>query len=109
MGIETFPEIENFQKLPRQVIVKGGNATADREGVELRGIVINNIGHPIRDLRVHAVIFDTHKIPQFSVGTAADPESLEQGGIASFTFRIKDYNREIKDYHLYTSWKFHDR
>lgn len=110
MGIETFPEIENFQKLPRQVIVKGGSSSFDeRDGALLRGIVINNIGHTIRDLKVHVVILDKNKLPVFSTGIAADPEVLPQGGIAAFAFLLKDYPEEIRDYHLYTHWKFDDR
>ena len=58
MGLETFPEIESFQKLPRQVIVKGGSASfSARDGAELRGIVINNSGSSIRDVRVSLVVF----------------------------------------------------
>ncbi len=110
MGIEAFPEIENFQKLPRQVIVKGGSSTFSQErGAELRGIVINNIGHPIRGISVHVVIFNENKIPVLSTSTTADPETLPQGGIASFTFQIKTLDQEIQDYHLYTNWKFDDR
>ena len=110
MGIEAFPEIESFQKLPRQIIVKGGSSTFDeREGAELRGIVINNIGQPIRGLTVHVVIFDSQKIPVLNTGTTAEPDFLPQGGISSFVFRIKDYPREITDYYLYANWKFDDR
>ena len=59
MDIEAFPEIENFQKLPRHVIVKGGSSTFDqKQGSELRGIVINNIGNTVRDIKVHIVIFE---------------------------------------------------
>ena len=110
MGLETFPEIENFQKLPRQVIVKGGGSSFDaREGAELRGIVINNIGHPIRDVRVHIVIFERKVIPVLNTSTTPDPERLPQGAIGSFTFRLKDHPSEIKDYHLYATWKFDER
>ena len=57
MGIEHFPEIETFQKLPRKVIVKGGNSGFDTKGrPELRGIVINNAGHPIRDADRKSVV-----------------------------------------------------
>ncbi|MBI3307509.1 MAG: hypothetical protein HYZ84_06875 [Candidatus Omnitrophica bacterium] len=107
MGIEAFPEIESFQKLPRQVIVKGGASSFEHDkGAELRGIVINNIGHSIRDLRVSVVIFDKNKIPALSTSMAPEPEILPQGGIANFTFRISEYPERILDYHLYTNWKF---
>ena len=110
MGIEAFPEIESFQKLPRQVIVKGGSSTFHpEEGAELRGIVINNIGQPIRNLRVHVVIFDQQKIPVLNTSTTVDPDSLPQGGIGAFTFRIKNYSQEILDYYLYANWQFDDR
>ena len=107
MGLEAFPEIENFQKLPRQVIVKGGSSTySEREGAELRGIVINNIGHPIRDLRVQVVIMDDKGIPALSAGTVPEPSHLQQGGISSFVFKVNDYPRKISDYHVYANWKF---
>lgn len=110
MGLETFPEIENFQKLPRQVIVKAGNASfSEREGAELRGIVINNIGHTICALRVHVVLLDTHGIPIMSAVTTPEPDALPQGGIASFVFRLKEYTQQISNFHLYTNWRFDDR
>jgi hypothetical protein len=110
MGIETFPEIESFQKLPHQVIVKGGNwSFKERDGAELRGIVINNIGHAICDLRVNLVIFNEKKLPVFNISTASVPDSLPQGGIANFIFQLKDYSEKISNYHLYAHWKFDDR
>ena len=110
MGLDTFPEIESFQKLPRQVIVKGGSSSFDKiKGAELRGIVINNTGHSIQNVSVHVVIFDEDKIPVLSAGTEADPDLLSQGGIANFTFELKECSQEIKDYHLYANWRFDDR
>lgn len=110
MGLEAFPEIESFQKLPRQVIVKGGSSTySEKEGAELRGIVINNIGHSIKDLRVQAVILDENKIPVMSTGVEPEPSFLPQGGIGSFVVRLKDYAQQIADYHLYANWKFDER
>lgn len=109
MGIEAFPEIENFQKLPHQVIVKGGTwSFSEREGAELRGIVINNIGHPIREIKLNLVVLDRNKIPLFNVSAAAIPESLPQGGMSTFIFQLKDYHQKINDYHLYTNWRFDD-
>ena len=110
MGLEAFPEIESFQKLPRQVIVKGGTSTfEEKQGATLRGIVINNIGHTIRDLRVNIVILDSKGIPVLSAGTAPEPEELPQGGISSFVYRFSDYPEMISNYHLYVDWKFDDR
>ena len=110
MGIEKFPEIESFQKLPHRVIVKGGSSRFDpREGAELRGIVINNIGHTIRDVSVNLVVFDEKETPLLNVSTAPDPEILPQGAIGSFLFRLKDFTDEIKNYYLYSSWKYDDR
>ncbi len=110
MDIEAFPEIENFQKLPRRVIVKGGGFTpAGSSTSELRGLVINNIGHPIRDIVVNLVIFDDKKIPQLSTSTPASPERLDQGGLAGFVFRVEDLPGPINDYHLYTGWRFEER
>ena len=64
MGIEQFPEIETFQKLPRKVIVKGGSSGFDTAGrPELRGIVINNAGYSIRNTKVFLVVFDHQEIP----------------------------------------------
>ncbi len=110
MGIETFPEIENFQKLPHQVIVKGGNwSFSEREGAELRGIVINNIGQPIRDLRVSLVVLNDQKLPVLNTSIAAVPEALSQGGIATFIFQLKDYTERITDHHLFIHWKFDEQ
>lgn len=109
MDLEAFPEIESFQKLPRQVIVKGGSSTySEKEGAELRGIVINNIGHSIKDLRVQAVILDENRIPVMSTGVEPEPKTLPQGGIGSFVVRLKEYSKRIADYHLYANWKFDD-
>ena len=109
MGIERFPEIESFQKLPHRVIVKGGSSRFDpNEGAELRGIVINNIGHPIREISVNLVIFDEHETPLLSVSAEPDPSQLPQGGIGSFIFQLKDFHQEIKKYYLYSSWKYDD-
>ena len=109
MGIEQFPEIETFQKLPRKVIVKGGSSGFDSKGrPELRGIVINNAGHPIRDTKVSLIIFNEQEIPILNKSTIPDPAVLPQGGIASFTFILDEYDQEIKNYYLYTNWKYDD-
>lgn len=110
MGIETFPEIENFQHLPRRVIVKGGSSSYTvEEGAELRGIVINNIGQPLSNLRVFVVVFNEKNIPLFNTSAQAVPDRVPQGGIASFSFRFKEFPHEIKHYYLYTEWNFNDK
>ncbi|MBI3999391.1 MAG: hypothetical protein HY351_02145, partial [Candidatus Omnitrophica bacterium] len=102
MGIEQFPEIETFQKLPRKVIVKGGSGGFDSSGrPELRGIVINNAGHPIKEIKVSLIIFNEDEIPVLNKNTNPVPTSLPQGGIASFTFTLDEYDQEIKNYYLY--------
>ena len=109
MGIEHFPEIETFQKLPRKVIVKGGSAGFDAKGrPELRGIVINNVGQPIRDAKVSLVIFNEQDIPILNKTAVPDQEALPQGGIGSFTFVLDDYDQEIKNYYLYATWNYDD-
>ena len=110
MGLEQFPEIESFQKLPHRVIVKGGSSRFDpKEGAELRGIVINNIGHTIREVSVNLVIFDERETPILNTSISPEPEILPQGAIGSFLFRLKDFPSEIKKYYLYPSWKYDDK
>lgn len=107
MGIESFPEIENFQKLPHEVIIKGAGTHFSREsGAELRGIVINNIGQPIRGIRAQLVVFGKNKVPVLGVSAVTDPDKLPQGGIANFHFRLKDLKEEIRNYHLHATWGF---
>ena len=108
MGIESFPEIENFQKLPREVIIKGAATRFNaKEGAELRGIVINNVGQPIKNVRAQLVVFGKDKkVPVLGISAAADPEKLPQGGIANFHFQLKGFKQEIKNYHLHATWVF---
>jgi hypothetical protein len=109
MGIQEFPEIETFQKLPRRVIVKGGSSGFNDQGKpQLRGIVINNIGPPIRDVRVSVVIFNADDIPAMSLSVSPEPSSLQQGGITSFTFVAENFDKEIANYYLYADWKYDD-
>ena len=109
MGIQEFPEIETFQKLPRKVIVKGGSSGFNPEGKpELRGIVINNVGHTIKDVRVSLIIFNEHEIPILNASAVPEPSSLPQGVIASFIFTLADYDKEISNYYLYVNWKYDD-
>ena len=109
MGIEEFPEIENFQKLPRQVIIKGGDSSfSEGVGARLQGIVINNSGQSIRAIRANVVIFNDKKIPVLNTSTDVHPQELPQGGIANFVFQVQDYPEKISDYYLYANWKFDD-
>ncbi|HOE69297.1 MAG TPA: hypothetical protein PK997_07370 [Candidatus Omnitrophota bacterium] len=109
MGIESFPEIENFQKLPRQVIIKGASTRFSAEkGAELRGIVINNIGQPIKNIRAQLVVFGMNKVPVLGTSAMTEPEKLPQGGIANFHFLLKGFKQEIKNYHLRVAWSFDD-
>jgi len=109
MSIQEFPEIETFHKLPRRVIVKGGSSGFSAQGKpELRGIVINNVGHTVKEVRVSLIIFNQDEIPVLNTSTSADPETLSQGGIGSFTFALDDYNKEITNYYLYANWKYDD-
>ena len=110
MGIEQFPEIESFHKLPHRVIVKGGSSRFDpQEGAQLRGIIINNIGQPIREVSVNLVVFDEQETPILNTSTVPDPPVLPQGAIGSFLFQLKDFPGEIKKYYLYPSWKYDDK
>ncbi|MBI4388308.1 MAG: hypothetical protein HY582_04635 [Candidatus Omnitrophica bacterium] len=109
MSIQEFPEIETFQKLPRKVIVKGGSSGFNAQGKpELRGIVINNIGHTVKDVRVSLIIFNENEIPIVNASTVPDPSLLPQGAIASFVFTLNDYDKEIANYYLYVNWKYDD-
>lgn len=107
MGIESFPEIENFQKLPREVIIKGASTHFhEAEGASLQGIVINNIGHPIKNIRAQLVIFDKNQVPLMGTSVPTEPDHLPQGGIANFHFRLKEHKSEIKKYFLHANWGF---
>lgn len=107
MDIDAFPEIENFQKLPKDVIVKAGSTGFDgKGGSSLQGLVINNIGNTICDLRVCIVVFNEKKIPLLNTSTSTDPAVLPQGGMANFRFEFKQQVAELKDFHLFTTWRF---
>lgn len=110
MDIEAFPEIENFQKLPHQVIVKGGAWKFDsKEDLhELRGIVINNIGNAIKNIRINVVVFDDKGIPLLSTSAPSEPDILNQGGVGAFVLKVKKCAKDIAKYHLYSNWNFHE-
>ncbi|MDD5084668.1 MAG: hypothetical protein PHE61_01330 [Candidatus Omnitrophica bacterium] len=109
MGIEEFPEIETFQKLPKRLIVKGGDSTIDAKGnAVLSGIVINNLGQPVQGIKVYLVVFDDNEIPVFNVTTVPFPDVLPQGRIASFRFSIPSQKKRLENYYLYANWKYED-
>ncbi|MBI4397870.1 MAG: hypothetical protein HY586_01960 [Candidatus Omnitrophica bacterium] len=109
MGIEEFPAIESFQKLPKKLIVKGGDSALNQnQDAQLMGLVINNLGQPVRDLVVHLVVFDEKEIPVIHVSTQPDPGCLDQGNMASFKFTLEKFGRVIKNYYLYANWKYDD-
>ncbi|PIQ85069.1 MAG: hypothetical protein COV74_10760 [Candidatus Omnitrophica bacterium CG11_big_fil_rev_8_21_14_0_20_45_26] len=109
MSIQEFPEIETFQKLPHRVIVKGGNAGFNAKGKpELRGLIINNVGHAIKQIRVSLIVFNEREMPVLNTSVASDPAMLAQGGMASFVFTLNDYEQEITNYYLYANWKYDD-
>jgi hypothetical protein len=110
MGIESFPEIENFQKLPHEVIIKGASTRFNEaEGASLQGIVINNIGHPIKNIRAQLVILDKDRVPLLGTSVATEPDQLPQGGIANFKFQLKDQKTEIQNYFLHANWGFDEK
>lgn len=107
MSIESFPEIENFQKLPREIIVKGASSSfSSKEGLEVRGIVINNIGQPIKNIRVQVVVFNENKLPILGAATETEPSKLPQGGISKFCFKLREIKEETENYYLHTNWSF---
>lgn len=107
MRLNSFPEIEDFRKLPREVVVKGAIAEADpKSGVEIRGIVINNLGQAIKNIRVQVVVFDEYHLPQLSTSVAPSPPHLQQGGIANFIFKLEGLEKKVKDFYLHANWSF---
>ena len=109
MGIEEFPEIETFQKLPKRLIVKGGDSTVDAKGnAVLNGIVINNLGLSVKRIRVFLVVFDEDEIPVTNVTTTAQPDTLPQGGIASFRISVLGHGKIVDNYYLYANWQYDD-
>jgi len=107
MQLNSFPEIEDFRKLPREVVVKGAISESDpKKGVEIRGIVINNIGQPIKNIRVQVVVFDEYHLPQMSMSLSPTPSKLQQGGIANFIFVFEGLEKPVKDFYLHANWGF---
>lgn len=109
MTLENFPEIEAFQKLPKRIIVKGGVSSVREDGhAEFSGIVINNVGQPIKSLKVYLILFDERGIPIVHSSANPDPAKLPQGGIASFKFSINGYGSKITNHYLYAGWQYDD-
>lgn len=109
MAFEDFPEIEAFQKLPKRLIVKGGDATLNSKGdAELAGIMINNSGQTVRDVNVIMVLFNEKHVPTMSLSVKPDPDKLAQGSIASFKFHHKGYGEKFSNYYLYATWNYDD-
>ncbi len=109
MRLNSFPEIEDFHKLPHEVVVKGAISESDlKKGVEIRGIVINNIGQAIKNIRVQVVVFDEYHLPQMSTGLFPTPPKLQQGGIANFIFLLEGLEKPVKDFYLHANWGFDD-
>lgn len=109
MSIEEFPSIETFQRLPKKLIVKGGNSVVAKNGdAELTGIVINNLGQSVRDLVVHLVVFDSNEIPVMNACARPDPDHLAQGNMASFKFVLEKFGMSVKNFYLYAQWKYND-
>lgn len=107
MRLNSFPEIEDFRKLPREVVVKGAISEPDpKKGVEIRGIVINNIGQPIKNIRIQVVVFDEYHLPQMSTSLSPAPSKLQQGGIANFIFTFEGLEKPVKDFYLHANWGF---
>ncbi len=109
MGIEEFPPIESFQRLPKKLIVKGGDSFINKDqDTELAGLVINNLGQSVRDIVVHLVVFDEREIPAVNVSVKPDPDHLNQGNMASFRFVIEKLGQPVKNFYLYANWKYDD-
>ncbi|MBI4970617.1 MAG: hypothetical protein HZC17_02115 [Candidatus Omnitrophica bacterium] len=109
MGIEEFPAIESFQRLPKKIIVKGGDSVINKNGdAELAGLVINNLGQPVRDIVVHLIVFDEKEMPVVNLSAKPDSDRLDQGNMASFKFVLEKFGEPIKNYYLYSNWKYDD-
>ncbi|MBI4431729.1 MAG: hypothetical protein HY587_08485 [Candidatus Omnitrophica bacterium] len=109
-NFDHFPTIEAFQKLPRQVIVKGGKTSVSENGAsELSGIVINNLTQPIRNVRVNLILFDENQMPLRNITAAPHPNRLAQGTIGSFTVKAESSEKEIDNYYLYATWEYEDK
>ncbi|HNV86859.1 MAG TPA: hypothetical protein PKL97_07875 [Candidatus Omnitrophota bacterium] len=109
MSIEEFPEIEDFHRLPRRVIVKGGVSRVNANGdAELSGIVLNNLGQPIKGLKVNLVVFDDREMPILNALTDPEPARLAQGGISSFKIVLPGHKEQVTNCYLYPTWQYDD-
>ncbi len=109
MGIEEFPEIESFQRLPKKLIVKGGDSTVDsNQDTTFKGLVINNLGQSVKDVVVHLIVFDEDNIPVLQVSAKPEPDRLSQGNMASFKVKMQGFAKPINNYYLHSQWKYDD-
>lgn len=110
MNVEDFPPIETFKKLPKRVVVKGGAAGLNAQNhPQLSGIVINNSGQTVVNIKVHLVTFDDRNIPLESATTVPDPDVLPQGQIGSFLFTLPNHKGKISNSYLYATWAYDDK
>lgn len=110
MNVEDFPSIETFKKLPKRVVVKGGMVSAGADDrPQLTGIVINNSGQTVKGLKVHLIIFDGRNIPIQTASTVSEPDTLPQGQIGSFLFKLAEHTGKIANSHLYATWSYDDK
>ena len=68
----------------------------------------NNLGQSVRDIVVHLVVFDEKEMPVINVTTRPDPDRLSQGNLASFKFVLEKFGKPIKNFYLYSNWKYDD-
>jgi len=109
MGFEDFPDIESFSKLPKKLIIKAGDTNVTSGGdATLSGLVINNLGQPVRNVEVYLVLFNDKHIPVGDHKTLPDPQGLTQGGLGSFQFVLKGHQKEITNYYLHARWDYVD-
>ena len=110
MDVEDFPPIETFKKLPKRVVVKGGVASFNAQNQpQLSGIVINNSGQTVMNLKVHLILFDHRNIPIENATEVPEPGTLLQGQIASFLFTLPNFKGKITNSYLYATWVYDDK
>ncbi len=110
MGVEDYPDIESFHKLPKKLIIKAGDTDVTAGGdAGLSGIVINNLGQAVQKIEVFLVLFNENNIPAEHLRAEPDPNRLTQGGLGSFRFILKGKNKKISNYYLHARWEYVDQ
>jgi hypothetical protein len=110
LNFEDFPSIEAFHKLPRKIILKAGETGFDEaHRPTLSGIVINNLGQPIRNVEVYLVLFDDQNMPVEHLKTIPEPNRLGQGTLGSFRFVVAGRKEKISNYYLHSRWEYDDK